>query len=340
MFARKAVGGILDWDGSYTQIRCHSGRTDTDFGHNDYRNASGLGSYHWHHGEGPHLHPDKVQGESLIDLLKSYSASVYTATKSSSGNTTYIFESIIELEINKKYFTLEITGKEDGFYLIGDGEKILVENFWGTELSPVYITRNNSPWNGALGGLDYLVNAEYFKVLVKKHCGLEGPWNAFKYDWKGEHITAEFLNKVVDISGKLSINPDDLMAIMVFESGLNPAYKNPNSSASGLIGFMDDTATGLNTTTEKLRSMSAVEQLDYVYKYYEWKAGKMESLGDIYMATLWPKGIGESNDYILFSKGSNQYKWNDYLDINGDGDITKGEAEQRVIQEREKWLNK
>lgn len=34
----------------------HSGRTDSSGGHNDNRNASGLGGYHYHHGYGPHLH--------------------------------------------------------------------------------------------------------------------------------------------------------------------------------------------------------------------------------------------------------------------------------------------
>lgn len=35
----------------------HRGRTDSSGGHHDYSNASGLGSYHYHHGYGPHLHP-------------------------------------------------------------------------------------------------------------------------------------------------------------------------------------------------------------------------------------------------------------------------------------------
>jgi len=37
----------------------HSGRTDSSGGHKDNRNASGLGSYHYHHGYGPHLHPSE-----------------------------------------------------------------------------------------------------------------------------------------------------------------------------------------------------------------------------------------------------------------------------------------
>lgn len=38
----------------------HSGRTDGAGGHHDYKNKSGLGSYHYHHGYGPHLHPNGV----------------------------------------------------------------------------------------------------------------------------------------------------------------------------------------------------------------------------------------------------------------------------------------
>jgi hypothetical protein len=38
----------------------HSGRTDASGGHRDNNNVSGLGSYHYHHGYGPHLHPNGV----------------------------------------------------------------------------------------------------------------------------------------------------------------------------------------------------------------------------------------------------------------------------------------
>lgn len=38
----------------------HSGRTDSSGGHKDNNNVSGLGYYHYHHGYGPHLHPDGV----------------------------------------------------------------------------------------------------------------------------------------------------------------------------------------------------------------------------------------------------------------------------------------
>jgi len=38
----------------------HSGRTDSNGGHRDNNNVSGLGNYHYHHGKPPHLHPGGV----------------------------------------------------------------------------------------------------------------------------------------------------------------------------------------------------------------------------------------------------------------------------------------
>lgn len=40
--------------------QAHSGRTDASGGHHDYKNASGLGSYHYHHGYSAHLHTNGV----------------------------------------------------------------------------------------------------------------------------------------------------------------------------------------------------------------------------------------------------------------------------------------
>ena len=50
----------------------HSGRTDSRGGHHDYKNRSGLGSYHYHHGMGPHLHPGGVCPYGGSSSRKSY----------------------------------------------------------------------------------------------------------------------------------------------------------------------------------------------------------------------------------------------------------------------------
>ena len=91
----------------------------------------------------------------------------------------------------------------------------------------------------------------------------------------------------------------------------------------GLIQFLETTAAGLGTTTSKLANMSEVEQLEYIEKYFMPYSGKIETIEDIYMAIIYPKAIGKSNDYVLFSS-------NKGLDKNMDGSITKEEAAAKV----------
>ncbi len=49
---------------SNTVVFAHSGRTDSSGGHHDYKNKSGLGSYHYHcDGNPPHLHKNGNAGQ-------------------------------------------------------------------------------------------------------------------------------------------------------------------------------------------------------------------------------------------------------------------------------------
>ncbi len=57
MYAQNILGNIMNSRRGFERPLFHSGRTDADFGHNDYLNACKLGSYHWHHTFPPHLHP-------------------------------------------------------------------------------------------------------------------------------------------------------------------------------------------------------------------------------------------------------------------------------------------
>ncbi len=52
--------GSLSAPGAVLTASAHSGRTDSSGGHHDYKNASGLGSYHYHHGYPAHLHENGV----------------------------------------------------------------------------------------------------------------------------------------------------------------------------------------------------------------------------------------------------------------------------------------
>ena len=54
---RKIVTFLLVMATSCSGLIAHSGRTDSSGGHHDYKNKSGLGSYHYHCGGHPaHLH--------------------------------------------------------------------------------------------------------------------------------------------------------------------------------------------------------------------------------------------------------------------------------------------
>lgn len=153
---------------------------------------------------------------------------------------------------------------------------------------------------------------------------------------KGFNIIQEntkFLSGVSGVSERLDIDPNDLLMAISFETvgTFNPAIKNPNGSATGLIQFLESTAKGLGTSTAELSQMTATEQLKYVEQYLQPYAGKMKNLGDIYMAIHWPAGIGKDSSYVMYEKGSKAYDGNINLDSNKDGTITRGEALARVI---------
>jgi hypothetical protein len=149
----------------------------------------------------------------------------------------------------------------------------------------------------------------------------------------------EFLDKVVSVSSELGFDPNDLLRVIDFETAgsfspkAQPIRKDGTkiSSATGLIQFLEKTAKGLGTTTADLASMSAVEQLDYVKKYFEPYKDRIKNFGDVYMAVHWPKGVGKDDSYVMYEAGSDSYNANKGLDTNGDGTVTRGETLARLF---------
>jgi hypothetical protein len=151
----------------------------------------------------------------------------------------------------------------------------------------------------------------------------------------GARVDQAFRVRVRQMGDNLNINPDWLMAVMGFETGytFDPTTSNPGSSATGLIQFLESTARGLGTTTTALRRMTAVQQLDYVEKYFAQYASRITNLGDCYMAVLWPVAMGRPDSYVMWTKVgtyATQYAANAGLDVNRDDQITRGEAVARV----------
>lgn len=156
----------------------------------------------------------------------------------------------------------------------------------------------------------------------------------FNLAW-GKKVSPTFCAKVLEICRTFGWTDDHaswLMSCMAFESGetFSPSVKNAaGSGATGLIQFMPATAKGLGTTTTELAAMSAVQQLDYVYKYFKPYAGRIKTLPDMYMAILMPKFVGQPDSAVLFSGGV-AYRQNSGLDANRDGKVTKAEAASKV----------
>lgn len=94
----------------------HSGRTDSSGGHKDNKNASGLGSYHYHCGGYPaHLHTGGVcpytgGGSTSSSSTSSSSSSISTTTKTVQKNVTSIkvSDTSVELKVGESF---EITAE-------------------------------------------------------------------------------------------------------------------------------------------------------------------------------------------------------------------------------------
>jgi peptidoglycan hydrolase-like protein with peptidoglycan-binding domain len=112
----------------------------------------------------------------------------------------------------------------------------------------------------------------------------------------------EFNEKLNLIGQKLGVDPKNLLRIMKFETGgsMSPSQGAGTSSAVGLIQFMPKTAQSLGTTSQALAQMSAVEQLDYVYKFYKMNGVQPGmDLGDLYMMTFMPAAVDKPDDFVL-----------------------------------------
>ena len=158
-------------------------------------------------------------------------------------------------------------------------------------------------------------------------------------------VSDEFIHRVIEISLRLKVNPNYLMACMAFESDETFSSTITNyagSGAVGLIQFMPNTAIAMGTTSKMLSDMTAEKQLNFVEKYFSPYKERLDTLEDTYMAILYPAAIGKPNDYVLFRrddiKHPKQYRQNNRLDFNKDGIIIKAEAAAAVRQKYDKGI--
>lgn len=158
-------------------------------------------------------------------------------------------------------------------------------------------------------------------------------------------VSSEFLAAVVAGCAKRGwpIEAVDwLMACMHFETGgtFSPTIQNgAGAKYFGLIQFGNAAAQDLGTTVEALVKLSQIDQLAWVFKYFDmWvKRGKtITQLEDFYLTIFYPKAVGKKADEVLFRRDSSDaleaksYAQNNGFDSNKDGTITIGEISVRL----------
>lgn len=190
-----------------------------------------------------------------------------------------------------------------------------------------------------------------YKAMVEAYatCAIncktdQNPTGVEKVRW-GAKVSPVFKERVLWMRDALLMPPegaDWLMTGMAFETGrtFRADIKNAaGSSGTGLIQFMAFTAKSLGTTVEALAKMTPEDQLNYVYRYFLPYKGKLKSLGDVYLAILYPKAMGKADSWTLWEKGTLAYKQNAGLDKNKDGKVTREEVLVTITKMYEEGKN-
>ncbi|URY98749.1 lysozyme-like domain protein [Acinetobacter phage Arbor] len=149
--------------------------------------------------------------------------------------------------------------------------------------------------------------------------------------YKSKAFTPEKAASIARVAKNIGVNPNDLAAVISFETGgtFSPSKRNPNSSATGLIQFMAGSGGTkgkyYGMTRDQFGSLSFDEQMKYVEKYFLERSSRFRAsneakntTGDVYGAVT---GYG-------YKKGSREYELNKVWDSNKNGIIEKGEMVQ------------
>lgn len=150
-------------------------------------------------------------------------------------------------------------------------------------------------------------NVQVEEIPERSYAGETVPNLPFNGELKGERD--KFMKKLTYICKKLNAKPEWMMINIAGESGFNPAAVNPNGGATGLIQFMPKTIAAYNDshtnkalTTNDLKKMSALQQLDVVYAYYkqcmkEQGINSFTRPGDFFGLTFYPKIVKEPDTF-------------------------------------------
>lgn len=151
-----------------------------------------------------------------------------------------------------------------------------------------------------------------------------------------DHLIKEnkeaFVKKVIDVARYLGVKPEHLMFLMWFETAHTLDHRIQNKiGATGLIQFLPSTARFLGTSTDELKAMSNVEQMEYVKRHLAPFRGKYKDFVDLYCGIFYPKAVGQPDSYKITSDKIAQQ--NPLFDLNKDLDIEKAEIRKALLRQ-------
>lgn len=142
------------------------------------------------------------------------------------------------------------------------------------------------------------------------------------FSWIPFREGEKFVRKIEEISNRLYIHPDAMMATLWIESQFNKLAENRQSGAFGLNQCLPSTLRGLGLNKAIVSKMTGTQQLErVVYPYFEPYRGKMIRPVDVYLANFYPVAMGKTDSYIIAKEGQNAYRFNSIIDTGfGDND--------------------
>ena len=183
------------------------------------------------------------------------------------------------------------------------------------------------------------------------------------------NLSPTFYTKLIQIASNVGMSPEDILAVMVGESGLGggansgaKAY-NPDGHATGIIQFMPNTLKGLGfasstednkSVSDRFKKLSEIQQLDYVEKAIKSQQNmvgfRFKNATQYYIANFLPVALGfpgmkDGNPNAVIAEQNPKktkhknfsidferqtYKANSALDVDKDGKITYKDIDKRV----------
>jgi hypothetical protein len=122
------------------------------------------------------------------------------------------------------------------------------------------------------------------------------------------------MDKLKDVAHKLGLEVNSLIGIIGHETirTFSPSIQAPDKitkdgvrvpGAVGLIQFTHNTAKDLGTSTEELKRMSGIQQLDYVYRFLKRSSKPGMDAGDLYMSIFIPAYVGRDPRTVIAKEG-------------------------------------